>query len=287
MFRESAEGGPFAANEGIDREFEARRRAALITLGVLVAVGAVAVGILALVGDGESTRLTGEDADRVVGTFGVIGLFLAVVFTGQVLLTGVAEEKNSRVVEVVLGTMRPRHLLAGKVIALGLIGFGEVLVTIATILVAGELTGSVEFPAATTSAVVSMLGWFVLGYAFFSTLYGAAGAMVRRHTDASNAAAPINLAMSVGYVVGVISAAVGESPVLRIASLVPPTAPFTMPVRIIWGTAPVGEIVGSIVLVAASTYGLIRLAGRVYAGALLRTGKVSWREAWRAADELS
>jgi ABC-2 type transport system permease protein len=168
-----------------------------------------------------------------------------------------------------------------------LIGFGEVIVTLATILGVGELAGSVEFPAATTSAVASMLGWFVLGYAFFSTLYGAAGAMVRRHADASNAAAPINLAMSVGYVVGVISAAVGESLVLQIASLAPPTAPFTMPVRIIRGTAPIWEIVLSVFLIAASTYGLIRLAGRVYSGALLRTGKVSWREAWRAAGELS
>jgi ABC-2 type transport system permease protein len=267
------------------RELEARRRAALITLGAFVGVAAAAVLLLGLLTDGESARLTGEDADRVVGTFGVVGLFLAVVFTGQVLLTGVAEEKNSRVVEVVLGTMRPRHLLAGKVIALGLIGFGEVIVTLTAILLFGELAGSVEFPAATPTAVVSMLGWFVLGYAFFSTVYGAAGSMVRRHSDASNAAAPINLSISVGYIIGVISAAAGESVLLQVASLFPPTAPFTMPVRIIQGTAAPWEIALAVLLVAASAYGLIRLAGRIYAGALLRTGRTGWRDAWRAAGE--
>jgi ABC-2 type transport system permease protein len=270
------------------REFEARRRAALITMGAFVTVAAGAMIAIGIATEGESARLTGEDADAVVGTIGVVGLFVAVIFTCQVLLTGVAEEKNSRVVEVVLGTMRPRHLLAGKVLAMGLIGFAEIIATLATVMVVGESAGSFEIPAATTTGIVSVLVWFVLGFSFYSTVYGAAGAMVRRHTDASSVAAPLNLLVAVGYMIGVISAgpASGENLVLKVASMLPPTAPFTMPVRMIRETAALWEIGLSMLLVAISAYGMVRLAGRVYAGAMLRTGKTGWREAWRAAGEL-
>ncbi len=268
------------------REIEARRRAALISLGALVTLAAGAMIAVGLATDDGGGRLSGDDADALIGTLGVVTLFMAVIFTGQALLTGVAEEKNSRVVEVVLGTMRPRHLLAGKVLALGLLGFGEVVITVGALVVFGEAAGSFELPAATPMAIGSVLVWFVLGYAFYSTVYGAAGALVRRHADASGAAVPINLSMSIGYAIGVISAAAGENPVLRVASVLPPTAPFTMPVRMIRGTAAPWEVLLAATLVAVCAYALVHLAGRVYAGALLRTGKVTWRDAWRAAGEL-
>jgi len=268
------------------RELEARRRAALITLAALVTVAAgIMIAIGAFSGDGGA-RVTGEDADKIVATLGVIALFLSILLTGSVVLTGVAEEKNSRVVEVVLGTMRPRHLLAGKVLAMGLLGLGEIVITGAVILVVGEAAGSFEIPAATGPAILIVVAWFVLGYAFYSNVYAAAGALVRRNDNANNAAGPINVFVSIGYGIGVISAGAGENPVLRVASLFPTTAPFTMPVRMVQGTAPVWEIVLSALLVALGALGLLRLAGRVYAGGLLRTGKVSWRDAWRAAGEL-
>jgi ABC-2 type transport system permease protein len=185
--------------------------------------------------------------------------------------------------------MRPRHLLAGKVIAMGAIGFGEIVLTGAAILFFGESAGSFEIPAATTTGLAAVLIWFVLGFAFYATVYGAAGAMVRRHTDSSNVAAPLNLFVAVGYMIGVFSAGPGQgsNPVLTVASMLPPTAPFTMPVRMIRGSAAGWEIGLSMLLIAAAAYGLVRLAGRVYAGALLRTGKIGWRDSWRAAGELS
>ena len=77
----------------------------------------------------------------------------------------------------------------------------------------------------------------------------------------------------------------GENPVLRVTSLLPMFAPMTMPLRIAGADASTWEIIVSLTLMVATTYGLIRLAGRVYAGGLRQgASRVKWREAFRAAD---
>ena len=270
----------------MQRELDARRRAMLITTGVLVTLSVGIATVITITAEGGSGRLTGEEADVAVAIFGVIVLFMSIIFGGQVILMGTVEEKNSRVVEVVLGTLRPRHLLAGKVIAIGMVTFAEVALTIGTFLALVAAGGAFELPEASGRAAVITLVWLLLGFALYSTVYGAAGAMVRSHENPANAAGPLNLVVGIGYMIGLISASSGENLVLRIASLLPPTAPITMPVRMVWGEAAMWEIVLSMALVAVSAYGLIRLAGRAYAGALLRTGKVRWREAWRAAGDI-
>ena len=91
------------------REFAARKRAFLIAGSVIVVLAA---GVIMLVGatseGGAGPAVTGDEADELLATFGVVILFMSIIFTGQVVMEGVAEEKRSRVVEVVLGTMRPR-----------------------------------------------------------------------------------------------------------------------------------------------------------------------------------
>jgi ABC-2 type transport system permease protein len=77
----------------------------------------------------------------------------------------------------------------------------------------------------------------------------------------------------------------GENPILRVASLLPMFAPMTMPLRIAGGDAASWEIAVSMVLMVVTTYGLIRFAGRVYAGGVLQSGgRVKWKEAFRASE---
>lgn len=269
------------------REFVARRRAALIITGVLITV---AVGVVVLIsattsGSSNPARLTATEADEVLGSMGVMIMFMAIIMTGQVILLGVAEEKNSRVAEVVLGAMRPRLLLLGKVISIGLIGLFEVLLTGALVLVVGGLLDTIELPPATGGSIAIVVLWFLLGFAFFSTVYAGAGALVARHQNAGNAAGPINVIVMIGYVIGMLSASgpLTGNQVLRITSLMPPFAPTTMPLRMIQGDALVWEIVLSITLLVVASYGLMMLAERVYSGGLLRGGKTGIREAFRSA----
>lgn len=269
----------------IEREMIARRKAALIITVVLVTVASGLVALLAAVNDGGTpAALPPDEADELLGFLGVIIMFMAILMTGQVLLIGVAEEKNSRVAEVVLGAMRPRWLLLGKVIAIGVIGLFEVLLTGALVLFVGGSLDTIELPAATGGAVAVVVLWFLLGFAFYATVYAAAGALVARHQNAANAAGPINLVVMIGYFIGVISATgVQTNVVLKIASLTPPLAPTTMPLRMIQGTAEVWEIVVSIGLIVVAAYLMILVAERVYSGGLLMSGKTRIREAFRNA----
>ena len=181
--------------------------------------------------------------------------------------------------------LRPRLLLVGKVISIGLIGLFEILLTGALVLVVGGVLDTIELPPATGGSIAIVVLWFVLGFAFFSTVYAGAGALVARHQNAGNAAGPINVIVMIGYLVGMLSASgpAAGNQVLRIMSLLPPFAPTTMPLRMIQGDALVWEIVVSIVLLVVSSYGLMMLAERVYSGGLLRSGKTGIREAFRGA----
>jgi len=271
----------------VQRELIARRKAALIITGVLITV---AVGLVFLVSavnssSGAPASLDPAEADEVLGFLGVIIMFTAIVMTGQVLLIGVAEEKNTRVAEVVLGAMRPRLLLLGKVVSIGLIGLFEVLLTGALVLLVGGRLDTLELPAATGGAIGIVVLWFLLGFGFYSTVYAAAGSLVARHQNAANAAGPINIVVMIGYFIGVISSSGGAAgnPALKIASLTPPLAPTTMPLRMIQGDAAVWEIVVSISLLLVSSYLMILVAERVYSGGLLSGGKVRIREAFRNA----
>lgn len=266
------------------REFAARKRAFAISTSIIVtiAAGAMALASLATEPSG-STRVTPEDADRAIGFISVVVLFIGIIMTGQVIMEGVAEEKRSRVVEVVLGTMLPRHLLAGKVAAIGLMGLTEIALLCAAVAGAGQAFDVFDIPVGTALGLAFVVLWFVLGFALYSALYGAAGAMVAPHENVSNGAIPINIGLAIPYMVAVATGPQGDNALLQVLSIFPLSAPLTMPLRTIRDFAAPWEIALSLTLTVAATYLLIRLAGRLYTGAVMRGGKVRWREAWRTA----
>jgi len=268
------------------RDLAARRKAALIVTGITVALAVGGIAVASLVTEGRPATLRGAEADRVVAGLGVVALFMALVFTGQVITEGVAEEKRSRVVEVVLGTVAPRHLLIGKAAAIGLVGLVEMVLLCSSVALAAVALDAFTLPRAGTGALLAVLGWFLLGFAFYAVVYGAVGAMVAPHENPANGAIPINLVIMVGYAAGITSVETGGGRFLQVLSLLPPTAPLTMPLRITFGKAAAWEVALSAALTLAAAYGVIRLAARLYAGALMRGGKVGWREAWRNAADL-
>jgi ABC-2 type transport system permease protein len=225
-----------------------------------------------------------EDGNRVVAFFGVVFLFVSIVTYGQWILIGVVEEKASRVVEVVLGAVRPHRLLTGKVIGIGALGLGQLLLVGTIAIVLASRSTNLELPEATAATALAIVIWFVLGFALYATAYAAAGSLVSRQEDAQNAAFPLTLVLMAAYFIASFSFT-GDNVVLRVAALVPLTAPMTMPIRMATGDAAGWEVMLSLVLMVTSTWLLIRLAGRIYAGGLLRVGsRVKLRDAWRGAE---
>ncbi len=225
-----------------------------------------------------------DAANRAFAFVGSILMFISIVTYGQWILIGVIEEKTNRVVEVVLGTVRPHHLLAGKVTGIGVLGLAQLVVTAALGLAAVVYADTFDLPPATVAVIINVLIWFVLGFAFYATAYAAAGSLVSRQEEAQNVAFPLTILLTGAYVLASFSIN-GDNPALRVASLLPPLAPMTMPLRIAGGDASVLEVGVSVVLMIVTVYALIRGAGRIYSGGLLRTGrKVRLREAWRSAE---
>jgi len=226
------------------------------------------------------------EADRK-GTFAfiaVLALYAQLLTFGYLLASGVVEEKASRVVEVLLATIRPRDLLAGKIIGLGVLGFGQTLLIAAAGLAAATATGALEVDSDIVVAAALAVGWFVLGYAFYAGLFACAGALVPRQEELQSSMTPLTMMILFSFFV---SFAVLDNPdgtLARVTSFIPFSAPMIMPVRIALGEASTVEIVSAFAITAASAAALIPIAGRIYSGAVLRTGSsVKIRDAWGAA----
>ncbi len=224
-------------------------------------------------------RSPGDETAALVMT--IVLLFTLSTYGGLVL-TGVVEEKSSRVVEVLLARMPARTLLAGKVLGIGLLGLAQVGLTALAALAASASVKSVDLPAVRGSVLAWAVVWFVLGYCLYAMVYGALGSLASRIEDAQAVAAPVTVVLLAGYFVSFAAIGSPDSGWARLVSYLPVTAPFAMPNRIAMGSPAWWEPVLAAVLALAAIGGLVLFGGRVYAGAILHGGPaLKLREAWR------
>jgi ABC-2 type transport system permease protein len=216
---------------------------------------------------------------------GIILMFIGIFTYGTWVLTGVVEEKQSRVVEVVLTTVRPRDLLIGKVLGIGLLALVQLLVLVAAGIAAAQLSGRLELPPTTAGAAIQLVTWFILGFAFYSTAMGFLGSLASRVDEASNASLPVTMTVTLSYLVSILL--VTQEPDGLVANLLtffPPSAPMVVPLRAALDAIPAWQIVASILLMLAAIWVLFVVGGRVYSGAVLQTGgRMKLRDAWRAS----
>ncbi|QBI55991.1 ABC transporter permease [Streptomonospora litoralis] len=214
--------------------------------------------------------------DRLFLSLVAVGLlYVFLVVFGIYVAQGVVEEKASRIVELLLSTIRPWHLMFGKIIGIGAVGMLQFAVIVLASLGALAATGRLDsVPATATSAAASALIWFVLGYFLYATLLAASGALVSRQEDVQPAVQPVLALLGVPFVVGVYL--VTKNPLelgaAEALSVIPPFSPVMMPLRAALGEVPVWQTALSIVLALLLLAGLVALGGRIYSNAILRTG---------------
>jgi len=208
-------------------------------------------------------------------------LFFGISVFGQMVLTGVLEEKASRVVEVLLARIPARTLLAGKITGIGLLGLAQLGLTALAALVAVAAMPSIDVPAVRSTVLAWALIWFVLGYALYATVYGALGSLGSRVEDAQSVAGPVMIAMVVAYFASFLMIGQPDSAAAKAISYFPLTAPMAMPGRIAMGATAWWEPVAAAALTLAAIAGLVRLAGHVYTSAILHSGSaLSLRDVW-------
>jgi len=213
-----------------------------------------------------------SDENALVTFVSIMLLYTLLIFFGQFIAQGVVEEKASRVIEVLLATVKPWQLLAGKIIGLGVLAFAQLL-----IICAAGLGGSIAFdvitvPGAAIVTVVQVLGWFVLGFVLVAALFAVCGVLVSRQEDLQTVLLPMTLILVAALVLAITAGQNPNGTLAKVTSFLPALSPMVMPVRVSAGTVQWWEIALAIVLMVLAIVAAVRVGGRIYAGALLRKG---------------
>lgn len=228
-----------------------------------------------------------EGPRRVAAFFGLFLLYMSILIFGQFVAMGVTEEKQNRVVEVVLARVEPWQVLIGKVVGIGALG----LIQLVAIGVAGIVAVSlvdladVSLQSIGISVFVSIVFWFLLGYALYAVLYAAMGATVSRQEDLQGTVMLPVILLLPGFFIAQFAQDFPDSPLVVGSSLFPLWSPMVMPVRSTIADVPWWQLLAAIALILVAAYLVVRWGARVYRGAVLRVGaKVRLRDAWRLSQ---
>jgi ABC-2 type transport system permease protein len=205
--------------------------------------------------------------------------YLSVLTFGTSIAQSVVEEKQSRVVELLVAAMPVRWLLAGKVLGNTVMAVGQVVVIVGAGLIGGMVAGQGEL----VRQLAASSGWFVLffllGFVMLSCLWAVGGSLASRVEDLSSTTALMQILVIVPFFAAVLPIDEGTQ---RVLSYVPFTAPLLMPARIVHGAVEPWEPVVAAVLVLVTAAVLVVLGARLYAGSVLHTsGRMKAAQAWR------
>jgi len=221
--------------------------------------------------------------NSAVAFVGVLALYGQLFAYGYWVAAGVVEEKSSRVVEVLLATVRPSQLLRGKILGIGVLGLLQLLLIGVVGLIAAQTVGSLDFPSGAIATIGIVLVWFVFGFFFYAGLFAVAGSIVPRQEDLQSTMTPLTLLIVGSFLIGLNAIGNPSSTLATVASLLPPSAPLVMPSRIVLGETSLLGALLSVAITVGATVALVPLATRIYSAAVLRPGRVRIRQALRAS----
>ncbi len=210
--------------------------------------------------------------------------FMTTLTFGLSIAQSVVEEKQTRVVELLVASIPIRALLAGKVLGNTVLAMGQIVLLAVVALLGLQVSGASElFTAEVMTKIGTALAWFIpfflAGFLLLAGLWAVAGALVSRQEDLGSSTMPIQFLVMLPFF-GVIYSG-GSGIFLTVLSYLPFGAPVAMPVRMFNGDTAVWEPLVALALVIATAIGCILLASRLYQGSLLRTnGRTSIKQAW-------
>jgi ABC-2 type transport system permease protein len=210
----------------------------------------------------------------------VMILYVTLLIYGLAVMRGVIEEKQSRIVEVLLSSVQPFQLMAGKLVGIGLVGLTQYLIWAVSAILISSVTSmqsasisSFKMPHIPASLLVFFVVYFILGYFFFATLYAMVGAMVSNEEDGQQLQMPVTMGVVLSIVLSSVVLRDPNGTTSTVLSLIPLFTPVLMFMRISLQTPPVWQIALSIVLMIGTILGAIWVAARIYRVGILMYGK--------------
>jgi ABC-2 type transport system permease protein len=221
----------------------------------------------------------GGGADFIVAFAMLFILYISVLMYGLFVMRGVIEEKQSRIVEVLVSSVRPTQMMLGKVIGIGLVGLTQIgvwtltMLLLTTIGVSTFASRGVTMPDVPISLLVYFVVFFVLGYFLYATLYAMVGSTVSSEEDAQQAQYPVTMLLVVPMIMFNMIIANPTSTSSIVLSMVPFFAPILMMVRIAVVNPPLWQVLLSMAIMLATILSCVWIAARIYRVGILMYGK--------------
>jgi len=234
--------------------------------------------------------MSGLFAGIIVG----ILLLMSIIVNGQMVMRGVLEEKTTRVAEVVISSIKPESLLAGKVIGVGGAGLTQMIAWLvlggyfqsffapivlkaagagAAVATSGPSTVASGFAGMAWSVLGVSIAYFLVGFVFYATLYAAVGSMVNSDQEAQQAQTPVMLLLMSGWIFVNPVIINPNSTLAVVLSWLPWASPVIMPIRMGLTSVSPASVAGSLLLALLGSIGAVWLAGRIYRVGMLMYGK--------------
>jgi ABC-2 type transport system permease protein len=218
-------------------------------------------------------------------------LYMVLVLYGQQVLTGVLEEKSSRVVEVIVSSVKPFELMLGKLLGIGLIGITQLAIWLGTLVAVTApavvasmswIPEELDIPSLGFGVVAHFLGHFVLGFFLFSSLYAAIGAAFNNVQEAQQFSAVVVIFLVAPMVFFILVLNDPDSTLSMVSSLIPFFTPLLMLLRIVVKMPPLWQVALGYLLTTATIVGMVWICARIYRVGILMYGKKpTAAELWR------
>ncbi|HHT43036.1 MAG TPA: ABC transporter permease [Firmicutes bacterium] len=224
-----------------------------------------------------------QTQSMVLAYFLLFMIYMALILYGNMVASGVAEEKSSRIMEVMVSTVKPLELMFGKIIGVGALGLVQFIIWIGTGLImaamgrTGFLGGMLGVEASLSTLPLESILWFglffLLGYFFYASIFAAAGALVSRVEEVSQVVSLLMMFIVAGFLAAYISFLNPNSSFAVAASLIPFTAPMVMFARIMLADPPIIEAAASVVIMLLSIVLGTWISSKIYSIGILLYGK--------------
>ncbi|UVI35961.1 ABC transporter permease [Brevibacterium spongiae] len=206
--------------------------------------------------------------------------FMAAMTFGNTIASSVVEEKQSRIVEILLASTSARVLMFGKVIACTILAFAQIGLTAVAVLAGAAISGNDMVLDKVAEPIAWFVPLFIVGFVMVAALYAAAASMVSRTEDLPSTSTPIMMLIFLPYM-GVIIFSSNET-VMAVLSYIPFSAAVAVPMRVFLGTIEWWEPLVSLLILIVTTLLALLLATRIFERSILKSGpKLSWGQALR------
>lgn len=208
-----------------------------------------------------------------------IVLFYAVFFCANQVSSSVTTEKTSKIIESLTTSTSPKYIVLGKTLGVGVVGLLQLLYLLIALVLSCKaflpkelLEGSINFSSITPLVWITVIIYFILGYALYALIFALTGSLVQKPEDIQNANSPVSIISAFAFYLAYFAMMNPSSSLSSFASLFPFSSAFSMPSRVLLNVVSIPEFIGSVLILIVTCIFIGYASIKVYSNAILNYG---------------